>query len=144
MDNEKVKKWIEDLRSDLVKNGKASDKVWQERYMKGVIPFHGVKVPQVRILTKSLIVKHELKTWPEQSLHDLAKQLLAADFSEEKLAGVLVLSAKGLTLQDWEEQLRLIKTAFQAGQIADWATCDQVKIICTLLTSFKITTHAIK
>jgi 3-methyladenine DNA glycosylase AlkD len=144
MNDEKVGKCIEELRSELVKNGKASDKIWQERYMKGVIPFHGVKVPQVRTLTKSLIVKHELKKWSEISLHDLAKQLLEADFSEEKLAGILVLSTKGLTLQDWEEQLSFIKKAFRTGQIADWATCDQVKTIIALLTSFKFSTFAIK
>lgn len=144
MDNEKVRRWIQELRSDLIKNSKDSDKAWQERYMKGVIAFHGVKVPQVRILTKTLIAKHELKKWPEKSLYDLAKQLLAADFSEEKLAGVLVLSTKSLTLQDWEEQLSFIKTAFQAGQIADWATCDQVRAVNALLTLFKITMFANK
>ena len=127
MGDKKVSDWHAELKSELLKNCKSSNKIWSERYMKGILPFHGVKVPQVRLLTSALIKKHDLQTWTEQSIYDLAKQLLAADFSEEKLAGITVLSAKSLTFNDWEEQLRLVKSFFQSGQIEDWATCDQVR-----------------
>ena len=127
-----ISKFIKELKSELTKTSKPANKVWQESYMKGVIPFHGVKVPQVRILAKSLTKEHNLKTWEEQSLYELVKQLLAAEFSEEKLCGILVLSSKDLDLQDWEEQLRFIKASFQTEQIADSATCDQVKTVITV------------
>ena len=128
MVDKKVSDWHAELKIDLTKNAKSSDKIWSERYMKGIIPFHGVKVPQVRILTSALIKKHELKSWNEKSIYDLVKQLLSSEFSEEKLSGISVLSSKSLTFNDWEEQLRLIKSSFKSGQIEDWATCDQVKM----------------
>ena len=129
MVEKKVSDWHAELKSDLMKNAKSSDKIWSERYMKGILPFHGVKVPQVRILTSALIKKHELQSWTEESIYELAKQLLASEFSEEKLSGISVLTSKSLTFDDWEEQLRLVKSSFQSGQIQDWATCDQVKNI---------------
>jgi hypothetical protein len=60
-----------------------------------------------------LIAKHGMKEWPEASVYDLAKQLLASDFAEEKLAASIVLSSKAVTqLHDWEEQLRFLRSAF--------------------------------
>jgi hypothetical protein len=55
MTGEKVSKFCADLVSDLVKSSKVSNKVWQERYMKGAVLFRGVKNPQVQ--TKTLLSK---------------------------------------------------------------------------------------
>ena len=125
-----------DLVSDLTECSKPSDKAWQERYMKGVIPYRGVKVPQVRKIASALMGKHEVATWSEDSILGLTKRLLASDFAEEKLVGVLILASKTPKLQNWEKQLELIKEKFQSGQIADWATCDQVSIRCYFFPLF--------
>ena len=137
MESSRAELFHQDLLSDLRKNSKPSDKAWQERYMKGIIIYLGVKVPQVRKIVSALMAQHELAAWSEDSILELFNRLLASDFAEEKLAGVLVLASKILKLQNWEEQLESIMTGFQSGQVADWATCDQVSFNNpTLVTLF--------
>jgi hypothetical protein len=54
MEREREDQFVEELISSLLKASNSSDKVWQERYMKGVITYRGVKVPKVRNLVSML------------------------------------------------------------------------------------------
>lgn len=63
------------LRSDLIKRltagGDPDRAEGQQRYMKSEIPFHGVRVPEVRRLTRAVIKDHPLpdaRTWEDTVL----------------------------------------------------------------------------
>lgn len=126
MDDTKVKQFSESLRTSLINISSNADKTWLEKYMKGIITFHGVKVPKVRSLTTELVKKEDLKSWSDQSILHLAERLIESNFSEEKLAAALILADKSIKMNAWQGQVALLHKAFQAGHIADWATCDQV------------------
>ncbi len=100
---------------------------WWERYLKGAIPFRGVKMGAIRRALHAWIAAEGVGTalyLAEQKT--LALELLRQVHAEEKLAGILYLQEILLPAGaiDWESDLPALAALFQEGYIADWNTCD--------------------
>lgn len=115
------------LTDALERRADPDTKAWWERYLRGVIGFHGVRMATIR---------RELNTWLEKERavapmtpsdeRQLATTLLMQPLAEDKLAGILfyqeVLLPDGRIV--WRRDLPQMATLFDAGSIADWSTCD--------------------
>ena len=64
---------------------------WWEGYLKGVIPFRGVGIPQNRELLARWREDHRLDRWPARDQFELALAFLREPLAEDKLAGILYL-----------------------------------------------------
>ncbi len=115
------------LTSVLERRADPDTKAWWERYLRGVIGFHGVRMATIR---------RELRTWLEKERavtpmtasdeKQLAMTLLMQPLAEDKLAGILfyqeVLVPNGSVV--WRRDLPRMAALFDDGSIADWSTCD--------------------
>ena len=96
---------------------------WWERYLKGAVPFRGVPMGEIRAAVHAVWAEEGLEELSTDAQIDLALDLFAEPFAEDKLAGVLALAERllsDLTLAD----LPRLARPFEDGQIDDWSTCD--------------------
>jgi 3-methyladenine DNA glycosylase AlkD len=114
---------IKALQVQLDRAADPATKAWFEAYLKGVIPFRGLKLPQVKAITKEWY--KSIKSFSLTDQTAIAFALLEASYSEDKLAGIVLLQEQ-LIPQGAIEQTHLPRFAqvFQSGAIADWSTCD--------------------
>ncbi len=114
---------IKDLQSGLDRAADPATKAWFEAYLKGVIPFRGLKLPQVQLITKAWY--KSIKSLPLAEQTAIAFALLHESHSEDKLAGIVLLQEQ-LIPQGAIAPVDLPRFAqvFQSGAIADWSTCD--------------------
>lgn len=89
--------------------------------MKGVIPFRGVPLPQVRSIVNGW--------WPEwvepeplPAQKELAFTLFDSDWSEDKLAGILAFERLAPQLDP--SDLRYFEALFASGLLHDWGNTD--------------------
>ena len=110
-----------ELRARLAEAGDPAVKEWWERYMKGVIPFRGVPLPQVRS-----IVYGWWREWvepePLPAQKELAFRLFDSDWSEDKLAGILAFERLAPRLEP--SDLRYFEQLFESGLLHDWGNTD--------------------
>ena len=99
---------------------------WWERYLRGAIPFRGVKMADIRAIV------HDV--WPPDAPVDLALAQFEQPFSEDKIAGVLALAEINMPRLSAADVPRLAEP-FERGLIADWSTCDWycVKVLGKLI-----------
>jgi 3-methyladenine DNA glycosylase AlkD len=115
------------LQERLESKANPKAKAWRERYLKGVIPFRGVKMGDIRTALHAWLREESISAErsPTQEV-DLALQLLQETYCEDKLAGVLylqeVLIPSGAI--DWRRDPARFAALFQDGYIYDWNTCD--------------------
>jgi 3-methyladenine DNA glycosylase AlkD len=115
------------LQRRLDERANQKTKAWWERYLKGVIPFRGVKMADIRASLHSWIEAEGIE--PELALaeqKELALQLLRERYAEDKLAGILylqevLLPRSGIVCRD---DLTAFTLLFEEGHISDWNTCD--------------------
>ena len=112
----------EDVAAALQARARPETKEWWERYMKGALPFRGVKMADIRA------VVHEIGI---DSLDDALAQF-AEPYSEDKLAGVLALSERIMPRLSAADVPRM---AEPFAHIGDWSTCDWycVKVLGKLI-----------
>ena len=112
----------ERIAEALQARARPETKEWWERYMKGAIPFRGVKMAGIRE------VVHELAI---DSLDDALAQF-AEPCSEDKLVGVLALAERIMPRLSAGDVPRL---AEPFAHIDDWSTCDWycVKVLGKLI-----------
>ena len=113
------------LQARLAQHGDAQKKAWWENYIKHDTHFLGVSLPRVA---------HELTQWyretslasqsPLQQL-DLALYLLAQQYAEEKLAGVLLLQQHLCDKLEWQILSAKFTPLWHKQLIYDWNICDQ-------------------
>lgn len=115
---------ITELQTTLTNNANPQTKEWFEAYLKGVIPYRGLKLPQVRSHLKNWVPS--LDSFPAAERISIAFALLYADYGEDKLAGILLLQEKLIPegLIEAHEFLPQFAQVFQDGAIYDWSTCD--------------------
>ncbi|HET9494975.1 MAG TPA: DNA alkylation repair protein [Chloroflexia bacterium] len=118
---------ISRLQERLDSRNDAKTRAWWEAYMKGVIPFRGVKMEAIRQELHAWLAAEgiaQLLSGEEQKA--LALSLFRESCSEDKLAGVLyfaeVLVPCGLV--DWRADLPRLGALFVEGHIYEWGTCD--------------------
>ncbi len=126
---------IKDLQTRLDRAADPATKAWFEAYLKGVIPFRGLKLPQVKLITKEWY--KSIKSFPMTDQTAIAFALLHEAHSEDKLAGIVLLQEPLISQGaiDYRTDLARFAAVFQAGAIADWSTCDWfcLRVLTTLV-----------
>ncbi len=118
---------VERLQTRLDQQADARTKAWWEAYLKGVIPFRGVKMAGIRGVLHAWFAEERLgEALAVEQQKGLALALLAERYAEDKLAGILfwqeILLPAGAI--DWRADLPRFARLFADGHIADWSTCD--------------------
>ena len=113
------------LIPELRNKSKESTKNNYERYMKGVIPFIGLKVPETREVYKkwreSVWIPHVESLTCDEAM-SLALSFYWSLLAEVKLVGTMLL-ADGIKC-GWTGYIEALGSVFDSGLIYDWATCD--------------------
>ena len=122
---------IERLQAELERRADPDKKAWWENYVKGAI-FRGTPMREIRSA-----VAGWLGTRPELStteIKQLACDLIRQPVTEDKLAGVLILS-EHLIDELGVEDLPAFHTLLAEGHLGDWNSCDWlcVKVLGRML-----------
>lgn len=115
---------IQTYQSVLDEAAAQKTKAWWERYMKGVIPFRGVGIPQNRALLKAWREANDVDRWPLERQLELALAFFREPTAEDKLAGVLYLQNYLYDRLPWERLLAEYEALYRAELIFDWNVCD--------------------
>jgi 3-methyladenine DNA glycosylase AlkD len=115
---------ITELQTRLEQQADPATQQWFERYLKGVLPFRGLKLPLTRTIVQGWYPT--IASLPPDQVRELALALLYEPHGEDKLAGILILQEKLLPQRELDYQTALPQfiQAFTDGAIADWNTCD--------------------
>jgi 3-methyladenine DNA glycosylase AlkD len=128
---------IESLQAQLNQASDRKIKVWWEAYMKHVLPFRGLKLPQVRAVLHEWIKTENFLHQPLSQQFNTALALIQESWGEDKLAGILILQEVLIKqkLIQWETDLPKFAELFDAGHIKEWNTCDWfcVKVLNSLI-----------
>ncbi len=114
------------LRQKLQHHTDVTTKTWWENYVKGSAPFMGVKMPVIRTLVKEWYKETIKENQDVPEPIQPALTLLKGKYTEEKLAGILLLQEfiipEGrINLQ---QDITLFEDMFDNGYIYDWNVCD--------------------
>lgn len=118
------KRLISSLQKSLDDKATQKTKVWWESYMKGVIQFRGVGIPEIRSLIAAWIDKYGIQDFSKEDQLELTLTLFREPMAEDKLAGILYLQYYLYDRLDWEVLLRKYETLYVDDLIFDWNTCD--------------------
>ena len=113
-----------DLRGRLEAAADSATKAWFEKYLKHVIPYHGVKTPAVAKIFADWRRAHDLGTLPHDDQLALARSLIERRFAEEKFAGTLYIQKHLLRRMRPDRILDVAEGLFTAGAFFDWSTTD--------------------
>lgn len=113
-----------DLDRRIASHGDPDKRDWWERYLKGVIAFHGVGIPDIRGIVRAWRRDHSLEALDGDALVELASACVALPTAEDKLAAIVLLQEHGLELLVPDRHLAAIARWFDDGHVADWNTCD--------------------
>lgn len=116
---------IQQLQTLLQAEATEATRAWFDAYMKGVITFRGLKMPQVNAIVQRWL-DLQAPQLEGEALLTAALQLLREEKGEDKLAGILLLQQRGVPagLLDPPEALDALGALFDEGCIQDWSTCD--------------------
>ena len=118
------KELITSLQNLLDDKATQKTKVWWENYMKGVIQFRGVGIPEIRALIAFWINKYSIDDFSMEEQLELTLALFREPVAEDKLAGILYLQYYLYNRLDWKILLRKYETLYLDDLIFDWNTCD--------------------
>jgi 3-methyladenine DNA glycosylase AlkD len=102
-------------------------KAWWERYLRGEAKFRGVGIPAIRA---------EVAAWRSETLDGaspeeqfaVALDLLAEGYTEDQLAGVLLMQDHLRDALPWRVQVDGLAMALAAGNVRDWNVCDWLAV----------------
>ncbi len=115
---------IEDLHERLDEAADPAVRAWLENYLKNVIAYRGVKMPQVVRIVATWSTAHGLRQWPQDDQLRVAVSLIEGARAEDKFAGILVIQ-KHLTRRMPAARLVTVAEDLLArGAFSDWATSD--------------------
>ena len=118
---------IPKLQQDLASRANPKTKTWWENYLKGAIPFRGVKMGDIRTALHTWLKEEAMQSGlSEEDRKDLALSLLRETYAEDKLAGILLLQEVLLPSGaiNCHADLPRFASLFGDGYIYDWNTCD--------------------
>ena len=115
---------IQQLQADLEAIASPKTKNWWENYMRHVIPFRGVGIPQIRERLEAWRAITGVADWSKADQLELALAFFACPIAEDKLAGTLFLQNYLYDQFPWQELLPRYAALFEAEQIFDWNICD--------------------
>lgn len=108
----------------LTEEASEKSKKWWERYLRGVVSFRGVGIPQIRELVKMVEQDYSLEKAPLEERFALLEALLAVPFSEDKLFAILYMQLFLVENVDAGRILGFIEQIFAKNYIYDWNCCD--------------------
>ena len=108
-----------DIVAELEARADERTRDWWSRYLKGALPFRGVKMAGIREVAR-LVAPDALASGDPVGF---ALAQFEREFSEDKLVGVLLLAEHLMDRLDAGVVPRLAEP-FERGWIADWSTCD--------------------
>ena len=117
-------KLIREHQSNLDGAAVEKTRLWWEKYMKRVIPFRGVGIPQNRELLEQWRREHSLDEWSLEEQLEIALGFFREKMAEDKLAGVLYLQNYLYDKLAWQDLLQRYEELYQAELIFDWNICD--------------------
>lgn len=122
---------IAELQQELERRSDPAKKTWWENYVKGAA-FRGTPMGEVRKVVADFVARHGALSAAE--LKGLASELAAQPLSEDKLAGVLLLS-EHLIDRLGVDDLPMLRDLLAAGHLGDWNSCDWfcVKVLGRML-----------
>lgn len=115
---------IHELQGSLQQAASPKTRDWWEKYMRDVIPFRGVGIPEIRRILMAWREQHGISNWTVADQTDLALKLFESGIAEDKLAGILFLQDYLYDRLPWQEMLDRYARLYQQGLIFDWNTCD--------------------
>src|SRR3712207_5853265 len=129
---------IDRLRWRLNARATVAKREWWTKYLRGAASFRGVKMGDVRTALHAWFEEEQVAEHLSVGQQkDLALMLLEADYTEDKLAGVLFLQEILLLVGalDWRSDLPRFARLFDQGYIHDWNICDWfcVKVLGSLV-----------
>jgi len=111
---------VEELRQ----TGRSEKADWWNRYLKGVIPFLGLGIPEIRKLLLDLNQSEKLDQLALNKQVGLVNGLMKGRFAEEKLAAILYVQLFWLGKMKNMFLVNLISDWFDERYILDWNTAD--------------------
>jgi 3-methyladenine DNA glycosylase AlkD len=117
---------IAKLQKQLTQASDAKTKAWFEAYMKQVLPYRGLKLPQVRSILHAWVRAEGFGDVATEQQLAIAIALMHEPWAEDKLAGILIIQEILIKQHriDWERDLPQFAALFDQGYIQEWNTCD--------------------
>lgn len=114
---------IKELQASFLKIASEKKKLWWEKYMRNVINFRGVGIPDIRNLQKKWYKKHlEHLSYKEQI--EITLEFFRQDLAEDKLAGILLLQNYLFDKESLSCMIEQYDVIFKEELIYDWNICD--------------------
>ena len=114
---------IKSLQTSLEGISSQKKKEWWEKYMRYVIKFRGVGIPEIRKLQKDWYSNYLTPlSYEEQA--EVAMALFEEALAEDKLAGVLLFQNYLYDKVSLEYMMEQYETVFDKELIYDWNICD--------------------
>lgn len=120
---------IAPLQEALQQHADPARRAWWTRYLKGTAAFRGVTMQQVRAEVRAWVAQGAGPAEPPAQV-EAALALLAEPLTEDKLAGVLLLTEHVLPTGAISSAVLLPRLAevFDAGHLADWNSVDWLSV----------------
>lgn len=111
---------IKQIKQQLKKHQDATNAAGMAKYFKGVLKFHGIKMPELKQIFSDIYKQYISQEDISQQIK-LAYKLIESNYGEEKKFGVMLLqkNLKYLNAQHISEIADVIE-----NHVYDWATCD--------------------
>jgi len=112
------------LQDSLDQGSSPKTKAWWEKYLRNVIEFRGIGIPEIRERLAQWRKEFGIATWDKHDQLRIALQLFDSTVAEDKLAGILFLQEYLYDQFEWQTLLAKYGPIYSNGLIFDWNTCD--------------------
>ena len=118
-----MKEASRDIQSNITAAGNPEKARWLENYIKHNIKSKGVGIPEIRDIVKEASNQYQLTESGISEQTDLLNELMASEYTEDKLAAIIYIQLFWKTGKE-QETIHLISDWFDKGYISDWNVCD--------------------
>ena len=115
---------ISGLQKRLDEIAVAKTKEWREKYMRGVIPFRGVSIPDIRKTLADWREETGIVSLSDEDQLRVALALFEEPMAEDKLAGILFLQDYLQDRLPWRKLFESYEVLYKRNLIFDWNICD--------------------
>lgn len=115
---------VANLQSRLDEIADIKVKDWFETYLKHVVPYRGVKTPDVSKTVTAWSHAHGICQFPSAAQLSLAKTLIQQNHAEDKFAGIFYIQKYLLRKLAADALFETAENLFKNGAFIDWSTTD--------------------
>jgi 3-methyladenine DNA glycosylase AlkD len=112
------------LQAALEQGASPETKDWWEKYLRNVIEFRGIGIPQIRVRLAQWRDEVGIANWEKPDQLRIALRLFESPVAEDKLAGILFLQEYLYDQFEWQALLTRYEQLYARDLIFDWNTCD--------------------